>query len=369
MNHGTARRHGAELIVISDDKGRSALPETIGDVSIRMIDWQDIGGLSSLSDAHILLDVDLRDMSKVKRIKDKLPIRSGGNCRIIAVDRRSHRCQAQANGLGASDLLSQPLDIHELTALLQRCFSQGQGEQGAPSRTDHPALKVQPGGASIVSAAAGLDHLFTALTGGKQLDLAAVAQSGDQVIDGLTEVGLEKWLDTVRRYHEGTFQHCLLVTGVLTAFGRENGMRRSDVLTLTIAGLLHDVGKAQVPCEILDKPGKLTDEEFALIKRHPVLGFDYLCTQNNLTPEVLKAVRHHHEYLDGSGYPDGLLAQQIDDLTRVVTICDVYGALLERRAYKAPMSSEMALDILTGMAKDGKVEYGLVKALRSSVLA
>jgi HD-GYP domain-containing protein (c-di-GMP phosphodiesterase class II) len=99
------------------------------------------------------------------------------------------------------------------------------------------------------------------------------------------------------------------------------------------------------------------------------VGRDYLCTQHNVSPETLKAVRHHHEYLDGSGYPDGLMAQQIGDLTRILTICDVYGALTERRAYKAPKPPEAALDILTGMAKDAKVEHDLVKALRYCVAA
>jgi HD-GYP domain-containing protein (c-di-GMP phosphodiesterase class II) len=85
--------------------------------------------------------------------------------------------------------------------------------------------------------------------------------------------------------------------------------------------------------------------------------------------ETLDAIRHHHEYLDGSGYPDGLAAQQIGDLTRIMTVCDIYGALVERRAYKAAKSPEAALDILTNMAKDGKVEGDLVRALRYCVAA
>jgi putative nucleotidyltransferase with HDIG domain len=355
-----------ELIVISDDRARSALPGTVGDMPVRIVDWQDVGQISSAGAAAILVDVDLRDMSKVKRIKDHLPKRTGSQCRIVAVDRGSRLCEAQANGLGASDLLKRPLNIRELTARLRQYF---------PSRADDPhspepiggSLESEPGGASIISTAIALDGMFAALTCGGPLELESVARSGDQVIDAVAEIGLAKWLDTVRSYHESTFQHCLIVTGVLTAFGHKNGMRRADVLTLTMAGLLHDVGKAQVPVAILDKPGKLTDEEFAVIKRHPVIGFDYLRVQNGIAAETLKAVRHHHEYLDGSGYPDGLAAQQIDDLTRIVTICDVYGALLERRSYKGPKSPSVALDVLTGMAKDKKLEYDLVKALRYCV--
>ena len=98
---------------------------------------------------------------------------------------------------------------------------------------------------------------------------------------------------------------------------------------MTVGGLLHDIGKAQVSTDILDKPGKLTDAEFAEIKKHPVIGYDYLRKQNLIAAETLAAVRHHHEYLDGSGYPDGLTAPQIGDLTRITTICDVDRKVIE----------------------------------------
>lgn len=382
MKQEAARRHAAELIVIADERARSALPEIVADIRVKVVDWRDAGALSSVGDAAILVDVDLRNIAIVKRIKDNLPVRNDNQCRIIAVDRGSRHCEAQANGLGASDVLQRPVDIHQLKVRLASYVSQRQTERDVRSedvrsedvcsedRPDGPAqssLKREPGGASIVSAAAELDRMFAALTCRRPLNLASIAQSGNQVMDAIADVGLAPWLDMVRKYHESTFQHCLIVTGILTAFGHKNGMRKSDILTLTIAGLLHDIGKAQVPIDVLDKPGQLTKEEFEQIKRQPVVGYDYLCTQNIVGPETLQAVRHHHEYLDGSGYPDGLTAPQINDLTRILTICDVYGALLEQRAYRVPKSPAMALNILTGMARDGKVEYELVRALQHSV--
>jgi putative nucleotidyltransferase with HDIG domain len=210
--------------------------------------------------------------------------------------------------------------------------------------------------------------MFKGLSAGGPIDHQLLEQAGDQVLEAISRTGLTSWLSTVRSYHEGTFQHCLLVTGAITAFGHKVGMRRSDVLTLTTAGLLHDIGKAEIPLAILDKPGKLTDEEFAVMKKHPVIGYEYARLQDSLNTDVLKAIRHHHEYLDGSGYPDGLSAQSIDDLTRIMTICDVYGALLERRAYKAPKTPGEAIQILTAMAKQGKVEAELVRALDRCVV-
>jgi putative nucleotidyltransferase with HDIG domain len=351
-----------ELIVIADERGRSALPRILADSSVRIIDCHDVTGLASVGDAPLVIDVDLHDISKVKLIKDNLPERIGTGCRIIAVERGRHLSMVQARGLGASHVLKRPIDSNDLIKCLQRYVAGANAD-------DEPDLAQEPSGRSVASAALALDRMFSGLVSGGALDLASVEQAGDQVLDGVRDVGLAQWLATVRRYHESTFQHCLIVTGVATAFGHKNGMRKADILVLTIAGLLHDVGKAQIPVDILDKPGRLTEEEFAIIKQHPIAGYEYIRCQNVVDREILDAIRHHHEYLDGSGYPDGLAAQRIGDLTRIMTVCDIYGALVERRAYKAAKSPEAALDILTNMAKDGKVEGDLVRALRYCVAA
>ena len=344
----------AELTVIVDRAGRASLAEEISR-GCTVIDAWDADALARVRSGALLIDVDLRDIDQVRLIKDNLPKADDARIRIVAVERGSHRCEIQANGLGASDLLKRPWRPDDLKKCLQRhAIARSEGAE---------QIKREPGGLSILSAAIELDRLFSALTAGCALDLAAVEQAGDEVVGAVAEVGLAKWLDTVRRYHKSTFQHCLVVTGVLTTFGHKTGMRNEDVLTLTVGGLLHDIGKAQVPTEILDKPGKLTDAEFAEIKKHPMIGYGYLHKQKLIAAETLAAVRHHHEYLDGSGYPDGLTAQRIGDLTRIVTICDVYGALVERRSYKEPKSPEAAIEILTCMARDGKVEHGLVNAL------
>jgi putative nucleotidyltransferase with HDIG domain len=354
-----------KLIVIADDKARSNLSQAIPESFVSLVDCLDAASLSSLRGSAVLIDIDLHDVVKVRSIKDNLPVRAVDQCRMLAVDRGSHFCEAQANGLGASDLLKRPLDIRELEKCLARHFRQAKEEP--PS--SQSSLAREPGGPSIVSAAASLEQMFRGLTSGGPINQQLLEEAGNQVLDAISRTGLTSWLSTVRSYHEGTFQHCLLVTGVITAFGHKTGMRRSDALILTTAGLLHDVGKAEVPLTILDKPGKLTNEEFATMKKHPVIGYEYARLQGALGTDVLKAIRHHHEYIDGSGYPDGLSGQNIDDLTRIMTICDVYGALLEQRAYKAPKTPGEAIRILTAMAQQGKVEPELVSALDRFVVA
>jgi putative nucleotidyltransferase with HDIG domain len=155
----------------------------------------------------------------------------------------------------------------------------------------------------------------------------------------------------VRHHHSQTYQHCLLVTGVAVTFGRQLGFSNVDKRKLAFAGLLHDIGKAKIPLAILEKPGPLDAVETEVMKQHPLLGFETLRDMQGIDPDMLDMVVHHHEYLDGSGYPHGLEAHQLSDLVRMMTIADVFGALIERRSYKAPMAGAEAYQILENMGQ------------------
>jgi HD-GYP domain-containing protein (c-di-GMP phosphodiesterase class II) len=139
-----------------------------------------------------------------------------------------------------------------------------------------------------------------------------------------------------------------------------------DIERLHSAAMFHDIGKARIPLAVLDKPGRLDPGERALIETHPAAGYDILKGTRGISPEVLDCVRHHHEFLDGSGYPDGLGAASICDLVRILTISDIFSALIEDRRYKPPMPRAQAYDILEGM--NGKLEKPLVKAFREVAL-
>ena len=138
---------------------------------------------------------------------------------------------------------------------------------------------------------------------------------------------------------------------------------------MRIAGLaatLHDIGKAHIPRLILDKPGCLDPMEEEIMRRHPVIGYELLKDISGIGLEILDGVRHHHEYLDGSGYPDALMAPEISDLVRLLTISDIFAALIESRPYSPPISRQDAYKILCGM--DGRLERPLVKAFRNVAL-
>jgi putative nucleotidyltransferase with HDIG domain len=176
----------------------------------------------------------------------------------------------------------------------------------------------------------------------------------------IAEGGIRQWLEVVWTYDEITYQHCLLVTGLAAEFSASLQFASNDQKHVTRAALLHDLGKAKIPLAILNKPGALTGEEAAIMRTHARIGYELLRGHDDYEPELLEVVLRHHELLDGSGYPDGLAGPQINDLVRLVTICDVYAALIERRSYKQAMEPAPAFKILQEM--EGKLEGALVRA-------
>ena len=128
--------------------------------------------------------------------------------------------------------------------------------------------------------------------------------------------------------------------------GEELGLAPVRLRELAIGGLLHDVGKLAVPNEILQKPGALTDDEFDVIKRHPDMGAD-LVRELGFSAQVGKLVRDHHERLDGSGYPRGLGAPDLDIETRILALCDVFDALLSKRVYRDAWTLADTLELIS----------------------
>jgi putative nucleotidyltransferase with HDIG domain len=149
---------------------------------------------------------------------------------------------------------------------------------------------------------------------------------------------------------EYTEEHTRRVALRAVQVGEELGLAPGRLRTLAAGGLLHDIGKLSVPDEVLKKPGSLDEEEYAVIQRHPENGRRLLRELGGFANEVLRLVHDHHERLDGSGYPQGLVAQELDLDTRILAVCDVYDALISTRVYRAAWSAEKALSFLYGQA-------------------
>ncbi|MCR5580103.1 MAG: HD-GYP domain-containing protein [Pseudobutyrivibrio sp.] len=151
-----------------------------------------------------------------------------------------------------------------------------------------------------------------------------------------TSLELFNMLYSMRNLEDPIYSHSLNVALISRSIGKWLHFSKEDLNVLTLAGLLHDIGKTQIPEDILNKPGKYTDEEFATMKTHPLLGKKIL-NNKGFDSRILSATLQHHERSDGSGYPRGLMEDEIDDFASIVAIADVYDAMTSARAHRDPL--------------------------------
>jgi len=302
---------------------------------------------------YTIIDIDLEDCANLHDLKLWLDRRPKYGKAVFAVEPGVRRQSVQACALGATDLLERPVGSKALvTALLGDVLSLG-----------NDIVECSVGNSKgIMAGISVLQNLFASVAVGAPLDVKMVQAAGDTVVSHIKEDGVVRWIGTVQQHHSLTYQHCLLVTGVAVAFGQYLGFSRSDRQKLALGALVHDVGKAAVPVAILEKPGPLDGEEVGIMNQHPVLGFEALREVKGFHSDILDVVIHHHEYLDGSGYPHKLQAGEVSDFVRIMTIADVFGALIERRAYKAPLPAAVAYQILERMGN--KLDTDLVREFR-----
>jgi putative nucleotidyltransferase with HDIG domain len=301
----------------------------------------------------VVVAADLRNLENISALKQLSAKLSRIGRRLFIIEQKTRVSIAQAYALGATQVLPSAVGlVAELT-----------DSRLSPIEAGENKLRGRAGAAE---GAASIASMFRAVSSGVPVDVEGARDAGRKIADAIAEHGLSDWLASVRRHHEGTYQHCLLVTGVAVDFGLSLGLSQADMERLHTAAMFHDIGKAAIPLSILDKPGRLDAEERTLIERHPVAGYEALKGSAGISREVLDAVRHHHEYLDGSGYPDALSGHSISDTVRLLTICDIFAALIEHRPYRSTMSREDAYDIVRSM--DGKLEKPLVAAFKDVAL-
>ncbi len=143
-------------------------------------------------------------------------------------------------------------------------------------------------------------------------------------------------LHNMRQYDDSTYAHSLNVALICNVFARWLQFSEEDINLATLCGLLHDVGKIMIPDSIIKKPSRLTDNEFSVIKTHPLEGYQILKMQN-INDHIKNAALMHHERCDGSGYPLGLVGTKIDKYAKIVSIADVYDAMTSARVYRGPL--------------------------------
>ena len=171
---------------------------------------------------------------------------------------------------------------------------------------------------------------------GKAIEAEAAAPLVEEISNSvMRNPGALISLARLKTADDYTFMHSVAVCALMIALARQLGLDEQQTREAGMAGLLHDLGKAMMPLEVLNKPGKLTNEEFALIKTHPEEGYKLLLDGKGVTETIKDVCLHHHEKVDGTGYPKGLNGDTMSLFAKMGAVCDVYDAITSNRPYKA----------------------------------
>ena len=171
---------------------------------------------------------------------------------------------------------------------------------------------------------------------GKAIEAEAAAPLVEEISNSvMRNPGALISLARLKTADDYTFMHSVAVCALMIALARQLGLDEAQVRDAGMAGLLHDLGKAMIPLEVLNKPGKLTDEEFDLVKTHPEEGHKLLLEGSAVSEMTRDVCLHHHEKVDGSGYPKGLNGETMSLFAKMGAVCDVYDAVTSNRPYKA----------------------------------
>ncbi|KIZ35866.1 MULTISPECIES: HD domain-containing phosphohydrolase [Rhodopseudomonas] len=307
----------------------------------------------------IVVDINLRSADSVQQIRRKLlagaykPVP-----RLFVLADELHHGSMQAWALGATDTIARPFDARDILQRIQAAFPDP-GEDAVVAGAE--ALDK-----GVSAAHAVLKKMFERLPAGQALSFDDIKQAEGHILRAIKKSSLREWLSAVGRHHNESCRLSLFATGFAVAFAQHLGMREEDERRLTRAALLYDVGKAFVDIGALDNLDNLAGDQLKAFREHPRLGFNALAAQGSFPRETLDVVLHHHEMLDGSGYPDGLHGDQISDIVRITTVVDIYASLVAKRARHEPLTRAQAFARMEALGD--KIDQRLLQAFRPVAL-
>lgn len=262
--------------------------------------------------------------------------------------------------------------IREGTEEIDESLILGENEQVAPETLEKieklrvaDRTKVQLDESVRARVADGVSYLYSNT---ESTDFANTTKSiADDLMQAINENdALAVDISVLKVSDEYTFKHSVDVATMAMIIAKKTGMSKEEVYDIGIAGLLHDIGKSKIPNEILNKPGKLTDEEFEVMQQHPIHGYRILEGNKSLSENIKQGVLQHHEKVNGNGYPFGDVSEQICTFAKIISVVDIYDALVTERPYKHGFSPRDAVEMI--MAMTAELDMDALKGFLSSVI-
>ncbi|NVK35450.1 MAG: HD domain-containing protein [Rhodobacteraceae bacterium] len=279
---------------------------------------------------------------------------------ICGVESGSAKQSVQAQALRAKELVYIDRSLEEIVDAVRRYT----GDYSVPDLPEDVPDATR--GAALLACQV-MDELAFSVVLDKPMPIKRSLESVAAISTALQTDGLDAWVSAVENHHSYTFYHSLLVAGLVVAFGSERGMNQTSLSLLGLGGLIHDLGKLHLPLSILDKPGRLDEAEFELVRQHPLFSKQILDEHSEVPKQVVEMAVLHHEYLDGTGYPFGYVKDQLSEMVRMMTICDIFAALSERRSYKEAYGPRQSYAILFEMGE--KIDQKLLKDFRKVIFS
>ncbi|MDD6480682.1 MAG: HD-GYP domain-containing protein [Lachnospiraceae bacterium] len=183
--------------------------------------------------------------------------------------------------------------------------------------------------------------------------VSATASIADDLLSAINEndaIAID--ISALKTSDEYTFKHSVDVATISMIIAKQQGKSAKDVHDIGIAGLLHDIGKTKIPLSILNKPGRLNDKEFAIMKQHAVYSYQMIKDKPEFTPEICLGVLQHHEKINGKGYPMGVNSDMLSPYARILAVADIYDALVTERPYKSAYSQRDAVEMIMSMTME-----------------
>ena len=347
------------VVIITDDLSHATkvARKMAGIVSIELFNWKSFKADDLIKYDIPVFDIDMQIAKNVAWLKTIQSKNEKLKETIFSFDRSNRSLVVQANALGAHINVTRPLNSDELTSVIVKLCSENtnfkSSQHSAPNQIKKPSD-------ACLTVSDLMDSIAIAIRKGGKLPVHEMQESSRQIIEAIDNTDMDNWMKAVRSHSSYTYRHTMVVAGFAAAFGSKFNLSPAEKERLTLGALVHDIGKVKVPQKILDKPGKLDPDELKKMRRHPADGAVILAKDSRMSKELIAITRSHHEYLDGSGYPDGLTADEIPDIVRLITVIDIYSALLEARSYKSSMKPREAYDALVEMG--GKLDQDIVRA-------
>jgi HD-GYP domain-containing protein (c-di-GMP phosphodiesterase class II) len=268
---------------------------------------------------------------------------------ILLVDKHSEKLVTESDFGIDFDYLVNPINRKELLTKVS---------EGVNASVETSWEQLPDGQRRVLTETVGIFRdTFNVMRDGQPIPVHEIEKSCSPLVEAIENDQVTGLLNTVQQHDDYTYVHSLRVAIYLSLLGHAVGMKGDELMTLSSGGLMHDLGKGLVPQEVLNKPAKLDEAEFNIMKTHVDFTKEIFGKSHDITVGVEIIALQHHEKLDGSGYPLGLKGKELNTLARMGSIVDIYSALTDRRVYKPAMPPEKALGIM------GEMKNGLDMAL------